>query len=113
MMRSGVKYRSPRRPTNRGVEFEHGDEIVWARVKDVSRFGARVDGNFNFAGPDRLALVYQGRKFPAEIVWLRFGSIGLRFDEPLDKRTYSALLGISPGQAKDKARKKKARYLVG
>ncbi len=113
MMRSGVKYRSPRRPANRGLEFEHGDEIVWARLKDLSRYGARVDGNFNFAGPDRLALCYQGQKYPAEIVWLRFGSIGLRFDEPLDKRIYAALLGVSSRKAKDASGQKKPRYLAG
>ena len=111
MMRSGVKYRPPRRPAHVGLEFEHGDEVVWARLRDLSRFGARVDGNFNFAGPDTLALKFGGRRYVAEIVWLRFGSIGLKFLEPLDKKTYMKLLGLSPGQLKSSAQDKKRRHV--
>lgn len=112
MMRSGVKYRSPRRPATTALEFEHGDEIVWARLRDLSRFGARVDGNFNFAGPDTLALRYKGRAHQAEIVWLRFGALGLRFIEPLDKQTYTALLGHSPRRLKDHGSIKRSRYVA-
>ena len=75
--------------------FEHGDEIVEATIRNLSRFGARIDGDFNFAGPNEISLVFRGRRYPADIVWLTIGSLGLAFKDPLDKDTYVGVLGLA------------------
>ncbi|MEM9970917.1 MAG: PilZ domain-containing protein [Pseudomonadota bacterium] len=89
-----MKYRHPRRPTDKFVEFEHGLEVIEAQLKDLSRYGARVEGDFNFAGPDELALLFRGRKYPAKIVWMQFGTIGIKFDVHLEKGVYTELLNL-------------------
>lgn len=93
-MRPSGSYRSQRRPSHRFHEFEHGEEIVIAQIRNLSRFGARVDGDFNLAGPDVVSLIYGGRKHPANIVWIQFGALGLAFHTPLDKATFAGVLGV-------------------
>ena len=108
-MRPGASYRHQRRPADTFQEFEHGDEIVIAQIRNLSRFGARVDGDFNLSGPDTVNLIHGGQKYPAAIVWIQIGSLGLAFHDPLDKATYAGILGIPQGRGPAKAN---SRFMV-
>lgn len=99
MVHPGMKYRSPRRPTDIEIEVEHDNEIVLCRLHDVSLHGARLDGDFNLAGPDRMTIFHNGRKIGAKIVWMRFGTIGVAFDRQLERNEYNALIGIASRRA--------------
>lgn len=77
-----------RRATVRG----HGRQPTEAELIDLSIYGCRLMTDAHYTAGDRLWLRFANEKpVAATAIWIEGGSIGCRFDEPLDRGLFRAL----------------------
>lgn len=102
-MTSQYRKVSPARIEQRAVERQpvllqratvrrHGKKPIEAKLIDVSLYGCRVDADEIFESEQRLWLRFSGgNPVGATVVWAEGGTVGCRFDEPLDRTLLRAL----------------------
>lgn len=76
----------------RATVRRHGKQPVEAALIDLSIYGCRVDCDRDFEADQRLWLRFSGGSpVGATVIWAQGGTLGCRFDEPLDRALFRAL----------------------
>ncbi|SLN66470.1 PilZ domain-containing protein [Roseisalinus antarcticus] len=87
-----MKHRDHRALCDYAARFHTAQGPVWAEIRNVSEFGARVAGLFESPG-SRVALVLRMSEIRGRVVWRRAGLVGLRFDRPLSDAEMAMIRG--------------------
>lgn len=76
----------------RATVRRHGKQAIEAELVDLSIYGCRVSCDGAFEADQRLWLRFSGGSpVAATVIWAEGGTLGCRFDEPLDRTLFRAL----------------------
>jgi hypothetical protein len=71
---------------------KHGKQAVETALVDLSIYGCRLDCDGPFEAGNRLWLRFSGSSpVAATVIWTEGGTLGCRFDEPMDRTLFRAL----------------------
>lgn len=85
------RYRPERRKTHARALIVLDDALLEARVRDISRDGAKLDVPGWIEAGTAIYFRVGAASLPALVHWMRDGQAGIRFFERLDRETLIAL----------------------
>ena len=86
-----MQFRKWRKPTFFFVDLEVNKVQFSVRMVDITQNGARLQGAHEVVDGTAGVITVRGHQLAGTLRWVRGGTIGFEFDEPLPAHLYSIL----------------------